>query len=895
MYPLRNQIKNISIILTFVLLIFTSSFPLGSSLAQNQTTDQTWTAPVNLSHSGSTTNPTMVTDSNGVIHVIWEDTIAGEMYTSFDGSQWSTPVVVSLPFGTTTPKLFADSKGYIHAFWVDQNDQLHYSRVLGSQFANAADWESQQILASSAMDFDVVLDNQDRIHLTYARALDDGGFPAGIYYRRSAANGASWGSPINLYQSEYFRSLTNQNANVNITTDQNGTGQDIYVAWDNRPRKQVFFTRSTDGGDNWSNAVEIDKPNASNGFATPSDIRVAANNQGVLMEWQLGDNTGNCNQTYQWSTDTGVTWSDQRLMLDTLRGCAKENRYFLDGDNLFLATTIDAQVYFLAWNGESWSEPQPQTELTGFLDPETSDQVVFDCRNISQGPNSAIYVVGCDTGTGADTWLTSRSLGDINGWFPSPSTWSTPIVITSGTNDFNSLTLLADKTGNFHAFWVQPAQNSGQTTAGTVGSRKVIYYSQLQGSKWSQPVTILNSSIGNVSHLSVSVDTAGNLLMAWVEADTGDIMFSWANADQANIDSEWSNPKALPSLSSENSSPFILAGNTSGKIFVAYSIPLNENRGIYLTHSSDNGESWSPPVQIFSGVTAGSQMVDQPKLAITSDGVLHILWNQEAIIGENNSPRLYYSRSIDGGVTWADPIVVADGVTSWDQILGFGDLTQRIWQASENDQSILWLQNSYDGGVNWSQPASFSNFGGNLLVPDLTGDNIKQPNLFFVSTNQSGDQVLKQLMWDGNGWSPQQDLKFNISAGDQLASLSAVVASTGKLGVLYVEKTLEETSKQPVISLNFAQRVMQITNLPQATPLPAVVPAPTQTITPTGAIVLPVTPTPIALPENLENVVPPSGFMNSSWAGAILGTIITLVLVVSISLGVSRITKSRRG
>lgn len=895
MYPLSKRIKNISIILLISLLIFISSFPLGSSLAQTQTADQTWTTPVNLSRSGSTTNPVMVIDSNGNIHVIWEDTIAGEMYTSFDGSQWSTPAIVSLPFGTTTPKLFADSKGYIHAFWVDKNDQLHYSRVLGSQFANGADWDSQQVLANSAMAYDVVLDNQDRIHLAYVRALDDSGFPAGIYYRRSAANGASWGSPINLYQSEYFRSLTNQNANVNIATDQNSTGQDIYVAWDNRPRKQVYFSRSTDGGDNWSDPSEIDKPDATNGFATPFNIRVAANNQGVLMEWQLGDNTGDCNQTYQWSTDTGVTWSDKRLMLDSLRGCATENRYFKNGDNLFLATTIAAQVYFLAWNGENWSEPQPQTELSGFLDPETSDQVVFDCRNISQGPDNSIYVAGCDTGTGADIWLTSRSLGDTSSWFPSPSTWSTPFVITSGTNDFNFLTLLADKSGNFHVFWVQPAQNSGQATTGAVGSRQVIYYSQLQGSKWLQPVTILNSSAVNVGRLSVAADTTGNLLMAWIEADTGDIMFSWANASLANIDSEWSNPKALPSLSSENSSPFILAGNTAGKIYVAYSIPLNENRGIYLTQSSDNGESWSPPVQIFNGVTAGSQMVDQPKLAINSDGVIHILWNQESIIGENNSPRLYYSRSIDGGLTWADPIVVADGATSWDQISGFGDLTQRIWQASENDQSILWLQNSFDGGVNWSQPASFSNFGGNLLVPDLTGDNIKQPNLFFVSTDQAGDQVLKQLMWDGKGWSAQQDYKFNISAGDQIASLNAAVASTGDLGVIYVIKTFNETSKQPVINLNFTQRVMQIANIPQTTPLPTLAPSPTQTITPTEVVALPVTPTPIALPGNLENVVPPSGFLSNSWAGAILGTVITLVLVISISLGVSRFTKSRRG
>jgi hypothetical protein len=903
---LNNRSKNLSTIGLFLLLLFTSLFPWRSTSAQGQTTDQAWTTPVNLSHSGSTTNPSIVVDSNGVIHVVWVDTIAGEMYSSNDGTQWSTPVPASLPFGAapsngsaqstgpTNLRLIADSKGYVHAFWVDQNNQLYYSRVLGSQMGNGANWDPQLILANSAVDFDVAIDNQDRIHLAYVRAINESGFPAGVYYRQLAANGASWGNPDVLYQSQYFRSLTNQNANVSIATDRNSTGQNIYVAWDNRPRKQVFFVRSTDGGNLWSDPLEIDKADASNGFATPSNIRVATNNQGALMEWQVGYNAGGCNQTYQWSTDGGSTWSDQRFMLDALRGCASKNQYFENGDNLFLATLIDAQVYFLVWNGKSWSDPQPQTELSGFQDPETFDQVVFGCRNITQGLKNSIYVVGCDTGTSADIWLTSRSLGDINTWFPPPSTWSRPVVLTSGANDFNSVTLLADKTGNFHAFWVQPYSTPGITsTVGTNGSQQVIYYSQLQGDKWLQPIPILKSSIGNVGQLNVTTDETGDLLLVWTEVDTGDMMFSWANASVANISSEWSNPVSLPSLRSENISPFILAGN-AGTIFVAYAIPLNEDRGIYLTQSNDNGGSWSQPVQIFNGVTAGSQMVDQPKLAITADGVIHVLWNQSSVIGDNNSPRLYYSRSLDGGKTWADPAIVVDGATKWDQILGFGDLAQRIWQANDNDQSILWLQISTDGGLNWSQPASFSNFGGNLFLPDLIGDNIRQPNLFFIANDQSGDQVLKNLMWDGKGWSAQEDFMFTNVAENVVASVKAAVTSNGKLGVLYVLKPSDGSTRQPVINLNFAKRDVQVVTIPSTTTSPTIVQVPTPTITSTEALAVSPTPTPIILPNNLENIVPQSGFLNNSWAGTIFGTVLTMLLVGSAFVVIFRFTKAKR-
>jgi hypothetical protein len=723
------------------------------------------------------------------------------------------------------------------------------------------------------------------------RTIGDGGFPAGIYYRQSTADGASWGNPVPLYQSQYFRSLTNQNANVSIATDRNSTGQSIYVVWDNRPRKQVFLSRSTDGGANWSDPKEIDRPDTGNGFATPFNIRIATDGQGTLMEWQVGDSVGSCKQTYQWSTDNGNTWDSQRVMLDSLKGCAVDNQYFENGDYLFLATTINAQIYFLAWNGDVWSDPLPQTELSGFPDLETSSQVVFDCRNITQGLNNSIFVVGCDTNAGADIWLTSRALGDLSTWFPSPSSWSRTVELTNGAYDFNSVRLLADKAGNFHAFWIQPYVTPGiTTTVVTNESPKAIYYSQLQGDKWLQPITILDSSVKNVAQLNVTLDETGDLLLVWNEVDTGDIMFSWANAGVANISSEWSDPVLIPSLRPEIISPFVLSGG-SGKIYVAYAIPLNEDRGIYLTQSNDNGETWSQPVQIFNGVTAGSQMVDQPILAITADGVLHALWKQTSVLGENNSPRLFYSRSLDGGLTWADPTVVVDGPTTWDQILSFGNFIQRIWQSNENKQLVLWLQTSTDGGLNWSQPASFSNFGGNLSFPDLTGDNIRQPNLFFIANDLSGNQVMDHLMGDGKGWSEQESLRLNITSSDEIASLSAAVASTGKLGVLFELKSSGGTDGQLFTSLKFSQREFQVVNSPPATSSPSIVPTPPPTITSTEAVVISPTPTPIILPNNLENIVPRSGFLNNSWAGAILGSVLALLLVGSAFVIVFRFTK----
>lgn len=43
--------------------------------------ENTWSAAVNLSNSGSASNPVMITGTDGVIHVAWYDEFAGNRYT----------------------------------------------------------------------------------------------------------------------------------------------------------------------------------------------------------------------------------------------------------------------------------------------------------------------------------------------------------------------------------------------------------------------------------------------------------------------------------------------------------------------------------------------------------------------------------------------------------------------------------------------------------------------------------------------------------------------------------------------------------------------------------------------------------------------------------------------
>jgi photosystem II stability/assembly factor-like uncharacterized protein len=98
--------------------------------------------------------------------------------------------------------------------------------------------------------------------------------------------------------------------------------------------------------------------------------------------WQEDEPGESCNQVYQWSNDGGETWNGKQRMLTDLQGCAQDFRFLtMENGQMILMTKILGQVYFQAWDGQRWSDPQLQTILASFIDQETFNLVDLDCHN----------------------------------------------------------------------------------------------------------------------------------------------------------------------------------------------------------------------------------------------------------------------------------------------------------------------------------------------------------------------------------------------------------------------------------------------------------------------------------------------------------------------------------
>jgi hypothetical protein len=874
-----------------MLLFILAASLLNPRAAAAQDDQDGWASPRNLSSSGAATGPVLVIDSLGNFHVIWKDEFAGLMYVSGDGLEWSEPQPVSLPFSDYLPRLIADRVGNIHAFWIDEEGGLYHGWVAASQFQISGDWRFTGQISDAALDFDASVDEAGQIQLAYIRTVETPGSPAGVYSTHLGEQSLNWASPQLVYQSAYLRSLLPENANISVSTGGNSQQPLVFIAWDNSLRDRVFLARSEDGGLSWGEAEEIDKPEEGNVDNGPARIKVHAEGEETLLLWQSGRTETSCDQYYRWSADGGLSWGPRQRMFAGFPICP-DKIHILSGQSGPILLLEGAQVYLQAWDGAHWSDPQLQEMLTSFVDPETQQVVSYRCLEPALAQGEELYLVGCDSGEGKDIWLTKRPVGDISLWFPQEPVWNPLTTIASVPARLLDPLIISDPDNRLHVLWSQ----ADSLSPGSPGTG--IFYTRQEGVQWLQPSEILTSPQGKAEQPAAVVDSNGKLNLVWSGGESGEIYFSQANAGQAMSPSSWSGPALLPSPRQAGSSPGIWV-DPDNNLFVVYAIPLNENRGIYLTRSTDGGASWSDPIRVFDGVAAGWEMVDRPRLAITGNGSLHLVWTQYTLPAGTGPLSLVFARSSDGGVTWSAPETVEEGSITWSQIIAIGEQTvERVWQEEGSGGTTLWHEESSDNGVNWHRTAAASVFGTAVGTPSLVLDDKDHLNLMQMVRRSANSFVVQHLTWDGNSWATERSLDLSFTTPTGIGSLMSTVSSQGVLNTLFtaligeinsgdVEENILFTSRslegeETLLSLQataIASPTTPFAATPEETPEPARTSSPSATPAPTA--------TPTLRPTFEE---PPEG---NSWLGSAAGALVAGLIVLSVIAGIVAFRKGK--
>jgi len=234
----------------------------GNSLIYFKKSDdggRTWSPDTKLVwHTPGVAAPHIAVDqSNGSIHVVWEDIRDGncEIYykNSYDGGNtWSYEVNLSTDTGEMSvwPNVTAYC-GKVYVFW-------HYEEICFARSLDGGEtWMPKSTLTSgggtvySSIATSVV-DARGTLHLTFHKYPPGGGH-YGVYYTKSNDNGVTW--------TDVFQIVDSLDA-----TSQHGIGVDtegrIHIVWFGYPDEansyeEIYYRMSQDSGNTWGDELRL--------------------------------------------------------------------------------------------------------------------------------------------------------------------------------------------------------------------------------------------------------------------------------------------------------------------------------------------------------------------------------------------------------------------------------------------------------------------------------------------------------------------------------------------------------------------------------------------------------------------------------------------------------------
>ncbi|MGQ9626016.1 MAG: exo-alpha-sialidase [Anaerolineae bacterium] len=318
-----NMNSRVKLAIGFLIGLVVPLIPMNSQLVMTQAQVSLWSTPVNISHSPAVSwFPDIAVDNENNVHVVWCETApltegpTGERvhYSMWDGRTWSEPIDIVQPSQDIIRNaIAADQMGNLHLLFggspigVGHLSQFH-KKVPARDVWLAARWSApHRISQGGSYMGDIAVDSKGVLHVIYDDTLRTGeNIYSDIFYRRSTDGGQTWSYPINLFHSPATGSSHSQ-----MEIDGNDT---IHVVWDEGWDRlsgdgnflYSCYTFSSDGGETWAPVIHLTYPQS------PIQITVGSDGRGgVMLVWRT---TSRSEFFYQWSADGGRSWAPPQII-----------------------------------------------------------------------------------------------------------------------------------------------------------------------------------------------------------------------------------------------------------------------------------------------------------------------------------------------------------------------------------------------------------------------------------------------------------------------------------------------------------------------------------------------------------------------------------------------------
>jgi len=433
--------------------------------------------------------------------------------------------------------------------------------------------------------------------------------------------------------------------------------------------------------------------------------------------------------------------------------------------------------------------------------------------------------------------------------------WTGPELVFEGSGRVDNPVLVADAYGQVHAFWVFSEEEFGAPSA------RVIYYSRLDDPEW-QPLDIFVIN-GNGSGLTGAASSDGLALLV----NGGDYANSGPSPAPTAMD--W---YGLTNLQQAYPNAALAAG-PDGALWMAYGTTTGE---IDVQRRDPATGAWEAPRLV--GDTANTNAAaDWLRLAIGSDGTVHVVWSEFQL--PNGWPPLgiYYAQSTDGGQTWTGRRRLGNGGFNQPNVVtGPNGAVYLTWTGIAGIAG-KYFQESLDGGLTWGEVVAIlpgGSGGGSEGPPNLAVDSAG--GLHMLYSNQGCVWYVSRP--PEQQWSAPECISAEAGPAQVLEFPTMTIRLGNELHVMFWTERRQVWHTSLTLALP-AEAPLPIPIIPTATPVP-----PTATVAPT--------PTSTPLPD--YGAAPTTAMVTGPGLFSIAAGAVPVVLLVLLVLAGRRGGPARR-
>jgi len=299
---------------------------------------QTWSAPMNISGSGSGWYPDIAADPQGTVHVIWEQETDIRYAAKPRGGAWSAPINLSRTDGAwIMPALHVDTVGNLHAVWVDHSPG-NYEILYAYKGHDAASWEAPERVSNTSGTSwapSVVADSQGGVHVVW---YDFTPGVTEIYYAYKTPGAAVWSAATNVSNTAGGSQWPALAADV---------GGGLHLVWqDTLPlagqgQALILYYAAKPAGADWSQPLELARDLAND--EKPQTPALAISPSGALhVAWA---SMTDYRLRYAIKPDAETGWSVPQVVASLIPPPNPTNQWYFIG----LAADFDRGVH-LVWN-----------------------------------------------------------------------------------------------------------------------------------------------------------------------------------------------------------------------------------------------------------------------------------------------------------------------------------------------------------------------------------------------------------------------------------------------------------------------------------------------------------------------------------------------------------------